>query len=567
MTDDLNALLKRLRLYSGMLLFTYAITHLLNHSLSIFSLELASNVKENYFRPIWKSQVGTILLYGSFITHVPLGLMTIVNRKSFKITLREWLQIIFIILALFVFVQHVASMYLLTRTFDSELPYEVLYSLVLFDPSKTAASTVLYTLMLVFIWAHGSIGIHSALKFRIKSYSKNFRKFMMLYLGIPILGLFGFWAGVKEQTLAMYFNVKGGNENFLMSVISKSVPMEAFPSLQLVEPLTLKYYPIFLFAIIGLALFNVLRTKYFGQIQISYPNNLTVKVPKGTSILEASRSERIPHKSVCGGRGRCTTCRVKIVSSEDDLPYPSIHEQRALKRAGLDQSVRLACQLKPASNITVTPLLNPENEFDVVGKAQELSGKEQETVVLFVDLRNFTKLSETTLPYDVVYILNKYYATCGQAIEANKGRLDKFIGDGIMAIFEADSEAEKNCRNAVKAAADISSKIKKLSDELSGEFSAELTCGMGIHTGQSIVGMMGYGEAISRTAIGDNVNVASRLEQMTKNYNSELVISKLVADNAGVDLGSFKLESVEIRGRNEPLDIVSISKASQINFN
>ena len=145
MTDDLNAFLKRIRLFSGVLLFTYAITHLLNHSLSIFSLELASKVKENYFRPIWKSQVGTILLYGSFITHVPLGLMTIVNRKSFKITLREWLQIIFIILALFVFVQHIASMYLLTRTFDSELPYEVLYSLVLFDPSKIVVSTVLCT--------------------------------------------------------------------------------------------------------------------------------------------------------------------------------------------------------------------------------------------------------------------------------------------------------------------------------------------------------------------------------------------------------------------------------------
>ena len=77
MTDHLNAFLKRIRLYSGMLLFTYAITHLLNHSPNIFSLELASNGKENYFRPIWKSQVGTILLYGAFLAHVPLCLMSI----------------------------------------------------------------------------------------------------------------------------------------------------------------------------------------------------------------------------------------------------------------------------------------------------------------------------------------------------------------------------------------------------------------------------------------------------------------------------------------------------------
>ena len=79
-----------------------------------------------------------------------------------------------------------------------------------------------------------------------------------------------------------------------MSVVSKSVPVEAFPSLHLVEPIKLKYYPIFLFGLIGSALFNVLRTKYFGQIQISFPSNVMVKVPKGTSILEASKSKRIP---------------------------------------------------------------------------------------------------------------------------------------------------------------------------------------------------------------------------------------------------------------------------------
>jgi adenylate cyclase len=538
MTDDLNAFLMRVRLYSGIVLFVYAITHLLNHSLNVFSLEAASYAKEYYFRPIWKSQVGTIALYGSFIVHVPLGLMSIISRKSFKISTREWLQIIFIILALFVFVQHVASMYLLTRTFESQLPYEVLYSFVLFDPN--------------------------ALTFRMKSYSKNFRKFLIIYLGVPILGLFGFWAGLKEQSLAMFFNIQAGNESFLMSVVSKAVPMEAFPSLEMVEALTLKYYPIFVLALLALGLFNVLRTKYFGQIQITYPNNMAIKVPKGTSVLEASRSAKLPHKSVCGGRGRCTTCRIKVASSDGSLPQPSVHEQRALDRAGLDQSIRLACQLKPVTNLSITPLMNTESEFDVVGKAHELSGKEQETVILFVDLRNFTKLSETTLPYDVVYILNKYYATCGKAIEANSGRLDKFIGDGIMAIFEASDSIEKNCKEAVKAASEISKQIKLLSKDLSKEFSAELKCGMGIHTGQSIVGLMGYGDTVSRTAIGDNVNVASRLEQMTKAYNSELIISKQVAEKAKLKKGDFVEEAVEVRGRNEKLDIVSIPDASQI---
>ena len=217
--------------------------------------------------------------------------------------------------------------------------------------------------------------------------------------------------------------------------------------------------------------------------------------------------------------------------------------------------MRLTCQLKPVANLSVTPFMNPETDFDVVEKAQE-------AVMLFEDLRNFTKLSETTLPYDVVYIVNKYDATCGKAIEANTGRLDKFIGDGIMAIFEASDSIEMNCKRGVKAASETSKQIKMLSQDLSKEISAEVKCGMAIHIGQSIVGMMGYGDTVSRSAIGDNVNVASRLEQMTKAYNSDLIIFKQVAKQAALKTSEFVEESVEVRGRNEKLDIVSTSDAS-----
>ena len=151
MTDDLNALFKRFSFYSGFILFIYAIMHLLNHSINIISLDSASYVKEHYFQLIWKSWPGTILLYGSLLVHIPLGLLAILTRKSFKITVREWLQIIFIILATFVFAQHVASMYIATRTFDSVLPYSALYSMVLAVPEDTVESMVLYSLMSVFI--------------------------------------------------------------------------------------------------------------------------------------------------------------------------------------------------------------------------------------------------------------------------------------------------------------------------------------------------------------------------------------------------------------------------------
>lgn len=135
-----------------------------------------------------------------------------------------------------------------------------------------------------------------------------------------------------------------------------------------------------------------------------------------------------------------------------------------------------------------------------------------------------------------------------------------------MAIFEASDSIEMNRKRGVKAASEISKQIKMLLQDLSKEISAEVKCGMAIHTGQSIVGMMGYGDTVSRTAIGDNVNVASRLEQMTKAYNSDLIIFKQVAKQAALKTSEFVEESVEVRGRNEKLDIVSTPDASQLQF-
>ena len=97
----------------------------------------------------------------------------------------------------------------------------------------------------------------------MKCYSKNFRKFLTIYLEVLTLELFGFWAGLKEQSLALFFNLQGGSDNFLMVVVSKAVPLEAFPSLEMVEALTLKYYPAFVLAIIAFGLFNVLKLMFW----------------------------------------------------------------------------------------------------------------------------------------------------------------------------------------------------------------------------------------------------------------------------------------------------------------
>ena len=566
MKEDLNSIARKLRIFSGLILFVYACTHLLNHSVNILSIPAGDYIKETYFHFLWKNPIGTVLLYGSFLTHIPLGFYDLMKRKSFKISGKEWIQIIFPILGFFFILHHVSSAFITTRIFDKKITYEFGFSDMIFGESSGGiiGTAIFVSVFVIFIWVHGVMGINTLLRYNIRSYQKYVKYFYTIYIGIPVLGIFGFWSGLKEQSLLSYAKSLQGDKNFLISIINEVIPQESNSLYMSVTAIIDNYYPVFVLGIILIAVSNVVRAKYFGRIKIQYPGSETVTISKGTTILEASRIANIPHQSVCGGKGRCTTCRVKVISAQDSLPPPNTYEKRALDRIGLEENIRLACQLRPSSDLSIIPLVNPQNSLEKAANPKALSGKEKETAILFIDLRNFTKLSEKNLPYDVVYILNKYYSVCGKIIESNFGRLDKFIGDGIMAIFDVSDGIEENCRNAVKAASQISENMKSLNGQMKIEFSEDIRFGMGIHAGDTIVGLMGYGKKFSETAVGDNVNVASRLEELSKKYACELVISQYVAEKANLNLDKFNSDLVEIRGRKENLEIFPIHNAAEI---
>ena len=566
MSEDLNSLARKIRIFSGAVLFFYVLTHLLNHSVNIISIPAADYVKENYFHFLWKNPVGTVLLYGSFLIHIPLGFYDVGKRKSFKMSGKEWIQIIFPILGFFFVLFHIVGAFIFTRIFDGKLTYELIFSEMLFNtPSgEVIINSILFGLITIFIWVHGVMGINTLLRYNVKSYKQYATYFYIIYIGIPVLGIAGFWSGLKAQSLISYSRSLQGEQSFLASIIDKAGSGEADTLFKIVEPFIESYYPLIVLGLIIIAVINVVRAKYFGNIKIQYPGDKVVSIPKGTSILEASQIAKIPHQSVCGGKGRCTTCRIKVISSKGALPGPNSYEAKAIDRVGIEGDVRLACQLRPKSDVSVIPLVNPENSLARATDLSSLSGKEKETAILFVDLRDFTKLSEKNLAYDVVYILNKYYSVCGKIIESNAGRLDKFIGDGIMAIFDSGNGMGENCKNALKAASKISENMKSLNGEMKIEFSEDIKFGMGIHGGETIVGLMGYGKTFTETVVGDNVNIASRLEELTKSYTSELVISKFVAEQANLNLDGFDSDLVNIRGRKENLEIFSIKDASEI---
>jgi adenylate cyclase len=151
-----------------------------------------------------------------------------------------------------------------------------------------------------------------------------------------------------------------------------------------------------------------------------------------------------------------------------------------------------------------------------------------------------------------------------RAVEAAGGRVDKFIGDGVMALFGIASGPEAACRAALTAARTMSERLDELNRSLGGELDNPLRIGIGIHVGPAIVGEMGYGGAAAITAIGDAVNTASRLENLTKTYGCQLVLSEETALRAAVDLGGFPRYEIEIRGKREMLAIRTLASAGDL---
>ena len=152
----------------------------------------------------------------------------------------------------------------------------------------------------------------------------------------------------------------------------------------------------------------------------------------------------------------------------------------------------------------------------------------------------------------------------GQAIDDNGGQVDKFIGDGIMALFGMTTDISAGCRDALAAVAEMSKVLDSLNEVLENDLPEPLRIGIGVHVGSVIVGEMGYEATSSITAIGDAVNVASRLETMSKDFKAEVVMSAEVLDIAGIVSDDLRLESISVRGREQSLQAVVFKKGFEL---
>jgi len=536
------------RLVSGLIMLTFVTLHLANHALNLISLPAAEQGRQ-WFIALWRSPPGTLLLYGAVVVHVGLVMRSLYQHRTFVMPVREALQIILGLLIPLLIIEHVTATRIRFELAGVQDSYEAVIRGLWVD---SPLNGLRQSFALVVVWMHGCIGVHFWLRYR-SWYAKASPYLLTFGILLPVLALLGF---ADTGRILESEPLQSSYGRYISSAPAGSSAMRT--KLQEVQTVKVSLYGAFAATLLTVMALRTRRSwrERANQIEVRYPGGETVRVTRGYSVLEASRLGGIPHYAVCGGKGRCSTCRVQVVEGLDALPPPESTERTTLERIGAEPGVRLACQLHPTESISVVPLLQPSSEANVpVGSQPANPGREQEIAILFCDIRSFTMLTEARLPYDIVFLLNRYFAIVGRAVERSGGRLDKFIGDGAMALFGLTSSPEEGCRNALKAAAMIVGEMEKLNEELAGELPAPIRVAIGVHAGPAIVGAMGYGTVKNLTAIGDTVNVASRLEAIAKELDATLVVSEPTILLAGSGTEMLESQEISIRGRNEPLRV------------
>jgi len=552
-----DGVIRRLRLASGLVMLAYVTTHFVNHSLGLISVQAMDRALIEIYQ-YWSSPLGGVLLYGAFATHYSLALWALWLRRSLKMPFAEATQLVLGFSIPFFLTDHVLKTRVADTFYGADVGYysSLLLTYFVTNPLRGGLQLV----VLVIAWVHAMIGLWFWL--RLKPWYPRWQPILYAFaLLIPTLAILGYFeAGRQVMTLS--------EDPAWVEQLAQEHPHAAPADAAFLDQMVVWVRYGFVAALLGVLAARLVRWQWQrrrGVVRLTYPSGRVVQIVRGVSVLEASRMAGIPHASVCGGRGRCSTCRIRVEGSQEALVTPAAKEVKVLRRVGAAPDVRLACQLRPQGDLRVTPLLPATAEArDGFSRPGYLHGAEREIAILFGDLRSFTQLSEKKLPYDLVFLLNRYFSETGHAIEAAGGRIDKFIGDGVMALFGLDSGAEAGCREALAAARDMSERMETLNRALIHDIAEPLRIGIGIHTGPAIVGEMGYGSAVSITAVGDSVNTASRLEGLTKTYACELVISEAVALRAGADLGDAPRHEIEIRGRVERLIVRTFARARDL---
>lgn len=549
----LGSPVRRLRLGAGLVLFVYVATHLIDHALCNASYRAADAMLLAQ-KFVWQGVIGTALLYAALLVHLALGLWALYERRNFLWRRDEFLQLV---LGL-AFPALIANHLSVTRTALLLYGLNKGYVAELTSLWITAPRTGwLQIAVLIAAWTHGCLGLSFLL--RLRRGAARFQPALLAFaVLLPALALLGYVQGGREVARAL------ATPGFRAAHLGPAVvgtPAQAAHLAWLRDHFLMLYAATIALVLLA-RLFRLLREMHAGRIVVHYPGGRRVRIPAGLSVLQASRLGRIPHASVCGGRARCSTCRIRV-RADSALPPASAHEAAVLHGIGADPAhIRLACQLRPEADLFVTPLIPPAVAMEfVAGRAPRTPGEERFVAALFVDLRGSTALAERRTPFDSVFLLGRFVTATCRAVVASGGRPVQFLGDGVLALFGLDTVPATACRQALAAIDALAAELAEVDTLFRQEAGTKLRYGAGLHCGRTIVGEIGFADQIAFTALGETVNIAHRLQEMARDFDATAVVSEEVFQHAAAPAEAWAGVDVPIRGREGRLQVRVIKEA------
>ncbi len=539
----------RIRIASGLVLMTYVTLHLLNISAVLISPDVAEAFQRARLA-VTRTDAGETVMGLALLAHLVLSLWKVVARRTWRMPLVDYAQIglglaIPLLLSSHVIFTHIAHQAI---GVDTRIGY--LVSLIW----GTSAGWTQATLLLV-VWTHGVIGLNMWLR-SAPWWPRALPWFVAIVVMIPTLTLLGYVTAGRAITglltdpraRDLAYDVWGFPDD------------QGFDYLNMVDGRT---DGVILGLMGALALIVVIRRGVAAirkPVRVTYVDGPIVRAARNQTVLETSQEAGVEHTALCGGRGRCTTCRVIVEEGGENLGPPSAAELRSLKAVDAAPGTRLACQMRPTGPVTVFRVFRADGKRS---RAHASQGQEAQLAILFLDMRGFTARTDGQLPYDVVFLLNRFFDQIVPPINKAGGTVDKYLGDGLLAVFEQDSPAA-SARAALAAVEGVGTALEAFNATLTAEGSRPVAIGMGVHLGNVVLGEIGAAGQAPRTLIGDAVNTASRLEGQTKELEVEALISQDALNAAGASVPEAEMVALSLRGRDSLLPSLPVKDASQL---
>lgn len=476
---------------SGVILFTYVAFHLVNHALGLISIAAAERGL-HVAVAVWQSVPGTIVLYGAAAVHIALAFVAVYERRTLRMPPLELLRIVLGFTMPTLLIGHAVATRLAYTIYGHPPDYaHVVWAL------WHSGRQGLQIALLVPGWVHGCLGLNFA--FRARQWFARVR--LVLFgaaLLLPVLAVLGFLSMLKEVT-------ELANDPGWAATIDSATTAAQRATLTMLRGRMLDAYLAALVLLLAARwLRSFVEVRRGSLVAIAYPDR-TIRVPRGWSILEASRSHRIAHVSICGGRGRCSTCRVRIVDGDAHCPPPSPAESKTLARVRASPDTRLACQLRPSGDVGVVPLLSAPRR----GSAATEHGSFERELVAMQVAATWDGTYDRLLPHDRLYATQRFHET----VEAVAGRFGgvatESVGDRAVMLFGLDEPTGEAARRALASARRLVVDLDRMNDALSDAIGCRAAHAIHLHGGTVAVADRAPGHV--PRAVGDPIDTLRAL--------------------------------------------------------